>query len=169
MTDNDQKELMLTDEQEVDPMNNLFPRWTEFNRLGNDKEIQEAVRKFFGDARATSENFLTQFGVDLNEFLGYYLESGLVDAPQGPFTPTRITPILVIRQSRSGQSFAPHIFKHEGLLHDSRMLAWVDSEAWDVHVQDTFAEEIKQQAAKERESRKRLAAQTDAEKTNGEE
>jgi len=157
------------EEKEADPVDSLLPRWVEFNRLGNDKEIKEAVQKFFSDPGASSESFQLQFGIDLHEFGGYYLETGVVDAPQGPFIPTRITPILVLRQSRSGQSFTPHIFKHDGLLHDRRLLAWVEREAWETHVEDTFAEELKQRAAKARaEAQKQAAKQMDAEKSNDE-
>ena len=163
------EEEVVANEEPRDPVDSLLPRWVEFSRLGNAKEIQHAATQFFSDEKASVKSFQAQFGVDLHKFQGYYLETGMSDAPQGPFIPTRITPILVLRQSRSGQSFTPHIFKHNGLLHDNRLTAWIEREEWDAHVQDTFAEELKQKAAKARaEAQKRAAEQTDTEEAHGE-
>jgi len=157
-----------TADVEIDPVDDLLPRWIEFAYLGNEKEIADAVKQFFTDDRATADDFKQQFGVDLTKFIGYFLETGVADAPQGPLTPRRVTPILVLQQSRSGKSFSTHMLKHDGLMHDSRRVAWIEREAWDAHVQDTFAEEIREKAAKLREAQKRAAAKMAAEQADGE-
>jgi len=149
--------------EEFDAVEAMLPNWVEFSRLGNKKEMADAVQKFFANEAATVGMFYERFGVDLTKFQGYYLETGVADAPQGPLTPTRVTPILVLRASQSGDSYSAHIFKHDGLMHDSRRLAWIDREAWDKLVDDTFAEELKKRAAKLRESKKRAAEMLAAE------
>lgn len=143
---------------EIGTVDDLLPQWIEFSRLGNKKEVTIAVQRFFGSENAQPEDFKNHFGVDLLQYPNYYLETGVADAPRGPYTPRRVTPILVLRQSRTGQSFSVHLFKHDGLVHDSRLEAWIDREEWDQHVHDTFAEDLKKKAAAIREKQEKLAA-----------
>ena len=146
--------LEETDAQEIDPVEELLPAWVEFSRMANEKEIHRAVVAFFGDTKATADDFKRIFGIDLNNYKNYYMETGADDAPTGPLLGGRLSPILVIRQSNSGQTFTAHIFKHDGLINENLKHAWIARKEWEEHVNDTFAEELKQRAQKAREGQK---------------
>jgi len=144
------------EENEKDCVEDLLPTWVEFTRMSNEKEMLAAVTAFFGSSEATIKDFKNSFGIDVKDFPNFYLETGVTDAPTGPFLGGKVSPILVIKQSRSGKNFTAHIFKHEGLLNESFQHAWIDRIAWEKHVDDTFTEELKARAAKVREQQQKL-------------
>ena len=146
---------MASDKEEFDPLDNAAPNYIEFRRMQGPKEALAAVRQFFGSPYAELDHFVERFGVDLNKFPGFYLEVGATDSPQGPLVPGKVKPILVLKQSRSGQTFTPKIMRHEGFMTLNGEMAWVDAVAWDAHVQDTFVEEVKDAERKRRERLKK--------------
>jgi hypothetical protein len=127
-------------------LENILPHWTEFTLMGNLREATNAVRKFFINDEASLIDFEKTFGVRLDQYIGYYLETGTADAPTGPCLSGRISPILVLKQSRSGKNFSVHLFKHDGLVNERMGLAWIDRASWEKFVDDTFAEELRKQA-----------------------
>lgn len=141
----------------MDPVDILVPNYIEFARMHGPKEALNAVQQFFATSHATLEHFVQYFGVDLNDFPGFYLEVGAADAPKGPLVPGKVRPILVLRQSRSGSSHIPHVMSHEGFMTMDGTTAWVDAHLWDKHVQDTLLDEVKEAARKKREQMKRQA------------
>lgn len=139
-----------------DVLDEVLPQYVEFVRLDTPEGVQRAVTSYMGDPEATAEQFQRFYGIDLANFSRFYIEVGLSDSPMGPLVAGRISPILVIRQSQSGQSYSPQILKCTGFYDMKQQLAWTEATQWDELVKDDLVEELKEQAAKERDRMRRM-------------
>lgn len=150
---------MEKEEEKKNEIENGTQAWIEFARIGNARERKAAVRSFFSSPEATTGMFASRFGISLEDFPGFYLEVAVTDAPRGPLMAGVVKPILVLRQSKSGKTFSPHIMQHEGLLDHDQTHAWIRAEEWDDYVQDTFMQEVNEERARKRELAKKAAAE----------
>lgn len=139
-----------------DELDAVLPQYVEFVRLDAPEGVQRAVTSYMGDPNATADQFHQFYGIDLRNFSRFYIEVGLSDSPMGPLVAGKISPILVIRQSQSGQSYNPQILKCSGFYNMKQQLAWAEAAQWDELVKDDLVEELKKKAAKERDRMQRI-------------
>jgi len=137
--------------QMPDTLDDILPNWIFFMRLSSPEKVAEAVQRFFRTDEATPEDFKREFNIDLRNFPNFYFEVGVTDALEGPLIPAVVKPILVLKSSHSGKSYRAYVMKHDGFFDTDQQYAWVDAQMWDKHVQDNFAQELRERAAKERE------------------
>jgi hypothetical protein len=140
----------------ADVLDAILPQYAEFILLNKKDAVQRAVTSYMGDPGATHEDFKNFYRLDLSTFHSFFIEVGLTDSPVGPLIAGKISPILVIRQSQSGQSYTPKIMKCRGFYDTQRETAWIKATEWDTVVNDNLISELKKQAEKERERMERI-------------
>jgi hypothetical protein len=124
-----------TTEQGYPIIPRLEYKFVEFMRIDTPKDANQAAACVLGEDY-TALAFEHNFGVNLLDYKGYYVEVGCAEAPQGPITPASVEPILVLRKSRSGQQFKPNVLKVTGYYNNSRKTAWVSIEVWEAQLGD---------------------------------
>jgi len=106
------------------------PAWVVLMLLSSKADVDRAAAAYFGPDKAASETFIAEFGIDLTQFIGHYLEVDVAEAPMGPFVKGRVRPIVSI--SKDGEKYRPRVFSHqEGLFNTNTGLAWVSVEDWE--------------------------------------
>ncbi len=120
----------MTDDEKVENIvpSKLNQKWVALLQLSTKDDVDRAAAGYFGPGKNGSQ-FKAEFGIDMNEFRGHYLEVDLAEAPVGPFIRGRVRPIIGIRQVDDG--FRPHIFSYpNGFINERSGMAWIPAEDW---------------------------------------
>jgi hypothetical protein len=117
-------------------------RFVEFVRIDTPADAEAVAAAVLGEDY-TTKAFEIQFGVNLRDYNGYYVEVSYTDAPRGPITPSQVEPILALRRSRSGQQFRPNVLKVPGYYDQTRKTAWIEAEVWEEYIGDDLAKKAR--------------------------
>lgn len=118
------------------------PKWVEFLRVESEEEMTTVAAKFFGgDFKGV--DVVETFGMELGTFTNFYVEVGLVFAPDGPLVPGKVAPILVLKQQEDG-GFKPHVFRSSGFHDMQGKRAWIKAPEWDELLGDTLYNELEE-------------------------
>jgi len=83
----------------------------------------------------SATDFFETFGVNLSDYENFFAEVGGAVAPEGPLIPGKIGPILVVRQTNSG-NFRVHMFKVDGYYNKDMTKGWVELDRWAEEIGD---------------------------------
>lgn len=128
--------------EEKNPQNRA-PQWVEFLRIETKEEMGTFASRFFGN-KFSATDLVDTFGLGLAEFLNYYVEVGLVFAPDGPLVPGKVAPILVLRMDEDGKTFKPHVFRTKGFHDMQGKRAWLKAPEWDKLLGDSLYEDLEE-------------------------
>jgi hypothetical protein len=146
----------------------LRPPWVELIRLNGPDEMDLYSRRVFyskeADIRSKNADpafkldrseFVRAFGVNLENYQGYFAEVGGTDTIQGPVIPVnKIRPVFSLRMSNTGKSYTVHAKTMPGFLSKDQRVAWVKVGIYEEILGDDFFDKLKEQAEKIEEARK---------------
>lgn len=121
-------------------------RYVEFLRIRKPEDADMIAQVFLGDG-ANHLAYTTQFGINLLDYKGFYMEVGYVPAPQGPLMPTTVQPILLLRRTHSGVAFKPQVLKVKGYVNREGRYAWIDAGVWEAELGDSLAEDLRKRVS----------------------
>jgi len=107
--------------------NNTF---VEFVLMSSKGIIDDIVKALLGPD-ATIKTFIDNFGVDLYEFIGFFVEVGEINTLTGPIIAGEIAPILILRETKIKTVYKTQIIKTQGLLNHDRQAAWIKRDTWE--------------------------------------
>ncbi len=125
--------------------------YVKFKRIQDDNDMQEYATHLLG-IPCNKLMILKRFNIDLDQFIGFFVDVGGDANPTGPMFKGQIKPILAIRQNENN-TFSPHLMKVEGLLHHQQQQAWLPVAEWEQLLDDTYFEEKTQEVNTEIEEK----------------
>lgn len=147
----------------------IRPRFIELVKLQGPEQMDEVARRFFAhkeavvrqdkpDFKVNRKEFMDQFGIDLDKYIGFFMEIGGTPNLRGAYFPTdKVRPIFTIKRSRSGMTWKVVSHSCPGFLNNPMDRAWVEVDDYEEMLGDNFFDEVQDQAEKVQEGMKQDA------------
>jgi hypothetical protein len=147
----------------------IRPRFIELVKLQGPEQMDEVARRFFARKeaemkqkdptfKATRKEFLTNFGIDIEKYTGFFMEVGGSPTIRGAYFPSdKVRPILTIKRSRSGKTWKVISHSCSGFFNNPMDRAWVEVDEYEGMLGDVFFDELQENAEKVQEGMKKDA------------
>lgn len=118
-------------------------KYVEFLRIDTPADADAIATAVLGEGR-THSDYISEFGISLLDYKGFYIEVGYAPSPRGPLTPMTISPILVLRRTSSSKGYKPQLLKVRGYMNNDMKEAWIDAITWEAEIGDDLAKKLKE-------------------------
>jgi hypothetical protein len=105
--------------------------WVILLKLLDEGTCDVVAKHWLNKRTARCREFQQHTGINLTQFIGYYIEAGGESAPTSPILPAKVSPVLLLRRDKTNHVYSPIVTEVNGFFHETLNLAWVRTSRWE--------------------------------------